>query len=305
MNTLRVALPRVCSDSWDVLGAFVLLLDAALQEGVNIEQVDLFGLTPILSVTRNLEPQFYVPIVKKLLDRGADPRKVDNNRRGILHHIMYQLSACNNYRMDNATRRNISALIALLITPHGCDPFLHDDGDWTPCDLALTPVAWDIWCDGLLSAGVDIEAELRNEHAKFSTEEPEEYTEFRFLEAVYHITQLSPSENFEACPKQRKGVCRRCRSGTEWKYRDQPFDLFGSYLIGQASRITHHGYLSNHSDGSWCSNSVDPGSCLGREHWSRDGSYQFSEPDPEQLSWRKYVAFRLWRDGWLSLGLPE
>ena len=301
-NTLKLALLEAPNDSWDIFGAVDLLLNAALQEGVDIEQVDLFGLTPILSVTRNLEPHFYVPLVKKLLNIGADPWKVDNNRRGILHHIIYQLSACNDHGMKNATRRNISTLIAELITSHGCDPFLTDDHDWTPFDLALSPVAWSIWCDGLLSAGVDIEAELRKELAKFSTRKPEKYTQSKYLKAVNYISQQSSSENFRAYRMQSNGICALCRSGRDWEYRYQPFDLFGSYLNGEPNRGMYHNYLSNHSDGTQCSNQTNPISCLDRDHWSPDGSYQFfGEPDSKKLSWRKYVAFRLWSNGWLSL----
>jgi hypothetical protein len=301
-NTLKLALLTVRNDSWDILGAVDLLLNAALQEGVDIEQVDLFGLTPILSVTRNLEPHFYVPLVKKLLDRGADPWKVDNNHRGILHHIVYQLSACNDHGMKNVTRRNISTLIAQLITSHGCDPFLTDDGDRTPFDLALSPVVWSIWCDGLLSAGVDIEAELRKELAKFFTKEPEECTQSKYLEAVNHIIQQSSSENFRAYRKQWNEICSHCGSGRDWEYHYQPFDLFGSYLNGEPSHGKRHGYLRNHSDGTWCSNHVNPISCLDRDHWRPDGSYRFfSKLDSKKLSWRKYVAFRLWSNGWLSL----
>jgi hypothetical protein len=127
--TLRIGILNARSDAWEVLGAIDFGLSAALQGGEDIEEVDLFGLDPILSITRNVEPHFYVPLVEKLLYLGAAPRKVDNNRRGILHHIVFQLSARSKADMDSAIRRNISTLIAQLITVYGCNPILSDDID--------------------------------------------------------------------------------------------------------------------------------------------------------------------------------
>jgi len=295
---MHLALHRARDDSWDILGAVDLVFNAALQEGVDIDQVNRFGLSPILSITRNSTPHFYVPLVKKLLEIGANPLKVDNNQRGILHHIMYEVSACNNNRMEKATRRDLSSLIAQLITSHGCDPLLADDGGMTPFDLALSPVAWGIWCDGLLSAGVDIEGELRNEYAKHSTGEPEECTQFAYIQAVTHLSQGLSSENFRAHGDQRRNkICARCQSGMDWKYRYQPFDILGSYLTGQGRKS--HNFLTNHSDGSWCSDNVQPFSCLSCR-FSAGGPHQFLNVlDAKELSWRKYVAFMLWRSGWL------
>jgi hypothetical protein len=134
--------------------------------------------------------------------------------------------------------------------------------------MALSSVAWSIWCDGLSSAGVNIKAELRKQLAKLSIKDPEESTEFKYLEAVKHISQNSSLERSKVHQQQWDKVCTVCGSGRDWEYCYQPFDLFGSYLNGESDHMDH-AFCKNYSDSSWCSYSSNFTSCMAEDHLGR------------------------------------
>jgi hypothetical protein len=281
---------------WDPLAATKLLINTAIQEGTDFEQRDLFGLTPVVSVTRNTEPRFWVSIVEKLLEAGASPLQVDNDGCGILHHIIRQLSACNDHEMSEDIAEGLVNLITNLITRYSCDPLLSDLAGETPFDEALAPVAWGLWCRALVLANRNIEEDLIAQDARSRAWHSESYLQSKYHRALKLIHRDAGSFFYEQEDSETSLRCPNCGKSNVWQLRREPFNCFGSYLTKINAEFVQHTYAYNHRDGSYCNNIRNPNTCKVKQH---GGNKTYCKRSLSELSWRKHVAYRLWRDGLL------
>jgi hypothetical protein len=298
-SMLELAYCNLNSELWSPASAadlIQLMLDQSPRDILN--KHNFFGLTPILSVTRNVELKLLVPIVDRLLSAGANPREIDNEGCGILHHLIRQLSACNDFDMPHDKADTFIDLISRLIAHHGCDPLLRDDAGDTPFYEALAPMSWIIWCRALSRAGRHIQADLdQQDLAHHITHSP------AYLWAKYDRVKKSLLKDrgeffYEDGPAD--GVaCSYCKKNIGWHLRREPFDCYGSYLVSVNGEYAQHGSGANHYDGSYCKNIRDPGTCPARIHKGRPRKI-YVERSAEELSWRFHVAFRLWREGILT-----
>lgn len=292
ISMLALAVAWIGSPTPQSLNAIQFLINQAIEAGVDLEERNLFGLTPLMSVTRNVHLSNFVPVTRMFLQAGANPRQVENDGCGLLHHIARQLSACNNYEMSAGDASQVTDLVATLITQYGCDPLLRDQSGSTPYDEALSPVAWVLWCDAMVQAGHDIETDLRTQDLRNCVSHSRAQLDRKY-KAVMDGLLVDRGQIFIENAQDDQVPCTMCGKSDNWQKRRQPFDCLGSYLVNINEEWAQHTYAYNHRGGVYCDNIRAPGTCRSRQHAHGETYIGRSH---SQLSWRKHIAFRLWRD---------
>ncbi|KAJ4313076.1 hypothetical protein N0V84_009610 [Fusarium piperis] len=140
-----------------------LLADHSVYEPIlNLPDLDLerrsaSGQTPLLAACRGgagAAPAYYKPVVKELLDRGADPTVVDDYGRNCLHHCLGHFSAV----VMMKQLRDLGDVVPTLVNQpdtYGYYPMHYRlavlvNGDFGP--------QTDEWLDYLITQGADVTA---------------------------------------------------------------------------------------------------------------------------------------------------
>jgi hypothetical protein len=261
----------------------------------NLNERDLFGRTALLASVEGVQRSQFPKVAQMLLQFGANPSAVDNGGAGILHFILRTISGCNNWNVTAESTQPLKTLMIQLINSE-CDPNLLDDDGLTPSDMALSPVAWVIWCEVVQAAGLDVLSVLERDDELQGIILPHAYVEEKYRRV---LRAPSPSWNDQSIqsdsPQEKEELCRYCAQPDHWSPSRPPFDRAGSYMVNMGDSVAH-AYFSNHRDGSFCDNGISWGSCKKSSH-ARHG--EVTVWPVNALSWRKHVAYRLWRDGLL------
>jgi hypothetical protein len=270
-------------------------LELLLQHGADLGERNGWGRTPLhtaaFQVCLNALPQ----VIALLLKYGADPRIHDGDGEGILHRLFSTLSGCDTASMAASWREEMVQLVIQLLQA-GCDPNFSINDGWTPSDNALTPFSWAIWCESLTKSGLDVSKVIQKDDRQdglvwLDNEITEKYNSV-VGENRSSVKDFSKHERVDT----NQNPCRICNTRCLWQRRHEPFDLLGSYL---SSDRHYHKQLQNHAGGQFCLNYLSETSCTHLDH--EDGYPPW--PSAQDLSWRKHVAYRLWRDnalGYLS-----
>lgn len=268
-----------------------------LQSGYDIAEQDHYGNTPLLVALSDVPQRDVISVAQFFLNAGADPLAANSIGFGSLLSLLRRLSSCNDYTMDSI---QVKAFVDLLIRflGAGCDPSGSPNG-WMPSDAALSPTCWVIWCNALEGAGYSIGSVLREDDIRDGVAQSDHDIDEKFLKASKCIAGSLSQPSINRNPDLS---CEMCYQNTHWKPRKAPFDVLGSYFMnfGNEFAATHWG-RANHHGGSWCEDAQVGGKCSHKEHKESEGTADIWSA--EELSWRKHIAYRLWREGILSTPL--
>lgn len=258
----------------------------------DIEEVDVFGRSALLSCVEDVKRNHLAEMIDLLLQFGANPHAVDYGEAGILHFILRTTSACNRAHTQQSIFLPVKDIVVKLLL-RGCDPNAIDEDHHTPSDMALSSSAWLLWCDALQTAGLAPENVLREDDRIHNVVIDNAALHRKYKEWV----ECSPSRwedvGDELPQPERIGpVCAYCQFPDEWTRTRAPFDYQGTHLVRMGDKFTHASF-PNHTDGSQCRNGSNWKSCSRRSHRSDGGFPHWSW---KSLGIRKHVAYRLWKD---------
>jgi len=253
----------------------------------SLEERDLFGRTSLLASVEGVQRSQLPKVAQMLLQFGANPLALDNGGAGMLHFILRTTSGCNNGTATEECMKPMKELMVQLLKA-GCDPNLLDEDNRTPSDMALSPVAWVLWCEVVHAAGLDLMTILERDDKLRGAVFSRGYVETKYKH-VLHTSPPSWSDR-SAQPdsgKESDSLCDYCTLPDHWCRSRPPFDTAGSYMVSAGDSAVH-AFFSNHRDGTFCADAISWGLCKRRCHieWS-----------VKAISWRKHVAYRLWKDG--------
>jgi hypothetical protein len=119
-----------------------------------------------------------------------------------------------NYLADkNATAESTQPLKTLMIQliNSECDPNLLDDDGLTPSDIALSPVAWVIWCEVVQAAGLDVLSVLERDDELQGIILPQAYMEEKYRRVLRAPSPSWNDQSIQSDSPQEKGeLCRYC-----------------------------------------------------------------------------------------------
>lgn len=268
-------------------------LELLLQSGGDPNERNGWGRTPLLTAAFQVRLSALPKIMRMLLKYGADALLVDDDGEGILHRVLYAFGSCGIKKMDSTWMNDmIDIIVALLQT--GCDSSLKKDIGWTPSDNALSPAAWLIWSEALTKVGLQPEDVVTKDDELDGIfwaygDIDEEFKRAKQLSSDRSKSVLYRSVDLD----EAKQPCCICGQSFWWIEKHAPFDFMGMYLN---PGLQCHQQIYNHSGGQFCSNYFSRVDCSSLDH---EGRLPVS-PTPKQLSWRKHIALRLWRDGFMD-----
>ncbi|OCK81341.1 ankyrin [Lepidopterella palustris CBS 459.81] len=264
-------------------------LELLLQHGGDLGERNGWGRTPLLTAAFQVCLSALPRVITLLLKYGADPRVYDGDGEGLLHRLFSTLSGCNTASMGATWREEVVQLVVRLLRA-GCDPNFSIKGGWTPSDNSLTPYSWAVWCESLTDAGLDVSKIIREDDDRDGLVWLENEIAEKYNSVVEESQYLVESCSRKPAQVDRsQNPCRICRNLCLWRRRPVPFDLLGSYLNSDRH---YHQQLQNHAGGHLCLNYLSENSCTDLDH--EDGYPPW--PSAQELSWRKHVAYRLWRE---------
>lgn len=268
------------------------ILTHLIHADADLEDPGLFGDTAILSAARSYHTQL-APVMRPLLQAGANVRAVDEDGLGVFHLLFSTLAACNVSEMREEEVEDVVDICRELLQ-RGADPELTNEWGLTAAECALQPVAWVVWCRALSrgNAGVaEVSSAGYGEGRRRSAPDLEGYA---VLEKAYGPA-IVDMDVFEKEFEYLDAVCLVCDSPASWRFQRYPFDAFSAYSF---PKNEHHLLLDNHGDGTRCSNYEMPGSCSRNDEHGKNGlPYRF---DDEGFDGRKWVAYKLWDEGFLN-----
>lgn len=263
---------------------------------LDIDERDLFGRTALLASVESVKRSQFPCVAQMLLQFGANPLVVDHGGAGMLHFILRTASACNNWNYTQESIKPLKTLMVRLLNAQ-CDPNLLSNEDLTPSDLALSPVAWVIWCEVVQDAGLDMLVILKRDDQLRGFKQSDAYVQGKFRSILHDPSSIWTDQSVQSDPMQEDlELCIYCTQPDNWTPLRPPFDQAGSYMVNTDHSVSRE-LFSNHRDGSFCQNGIDWGSCRAKSH-SMHG--EVTDWPAKTVSWRKHVAFRLWRDGFLQ-----
>ncbi|OCK82413.1 hypothetical protein K432DRAFT_424190 [Lepidopterella palustris CBS 459.81] len=275
-----------------------------LHHECDLEERNFHSNTVLLAAISLVGSKELVPVTRALLKAGANPLIISARGWGALHGLLWRLSACNHYDMTNSEFVAITDIVVQLLR-NGCNPLLLDADGCSPSDMALSPTTWLIWCQALEKAGFNVASTIREDSMYKCGSHLEGEIEHRFLQPITVTNE--PTRSF--LQRHDSGIipetinrendltekCYRCHRSTDWEPRCPPFDVFGSYLMHLPGRPSIHRFSPDHSNGQACLDAFGKGPCVHTEH--SDGPVR---EHALGLSWRKQLAYQLWRDGVLK-----
>ncbi|KAF2502865.1 hypothetical protein BU16DRAFT_21372 [Lophium mytilinum] len=271
-------------------------LELLLQRGADTEVRDGWGETPLLSATDYLCFSALPRVMRLLLKYGADTRAIDDDADGILHRISSPLTVCDVHGPGAAWYEEISEIIVSLLQM-GCDPNSENAYGFTPSDRFMSPSSWTLWCECLEKAGLEVAQILQKDDKAYGVEwlENEIDEKYHTVVAEHEDVELPESKKLKEFATDGSS-CQCCGSQRVWQSWQAPFDLYGSYLV-DGSEGSLHSHIDYHSAGQPCTNWVKKHTCKHSEH--NDNGFA-PYPSARELSWRKHVAYRLWKNGLLG-----
>jgi hypothetical protein len=271
------------------------LLKLILEEEFDLEARDVNGNTPLLYALYYTPHFELVEVVTTLIKAGAKVSAVNKYDEGSLHLLLRRLSACNTYNMSSEVE---SSLIKILVMLLGyCDPTLSNVVGYTPLDAAFSPTAWPLLCSALERAGENIRNVILALDRRSNIEQSDAEIEERFAHVVACSTWTTsrPSESKFTRTRYTKEPCYLCGRRTEWRERKMPFDEFKSRVVDEIG-FGIHMMLANHNHVGECLKVQETDSC----HCLDYHPAEMSPEDAMERSWRRHVAYMLWREGKLS-----
>jgi len=271
-------------------------LKILLDKGADPNERNGWGRTPLVTATFQVCLRMLPKVLTLMLKAKADPTVVDGDGEGILTRLFPTLSCCEISSLGSGWADDMIAVVVSFLKA-GCDPSLNSDSGWTPSDNCLTPAAWFIWCESVTRAGCDMESILRREDENDGLHWSEKELTKKYEEALGG--EIQPVSHWPGDRSQiMQMTCHLCGSSESCQPARKPFDLLGSYF---KPGFNYHQSLHNHADGRLCKNYVVPDSC--REEGHDEGLPLW--PTTEDFSWRKHVAYRLWKNGKLGSSMIE
>jgi hypothetical protein len=271
-------------------------LKIILDGGADANERNGWGRTALVTATFQVCLRMLPKVLTLMLNHNADPKVVDGDGEGILTRLFPTLSCCDISGMGSEWANEMIQVIVKFLKA-GCDTNLTSDHGWTPSDNCLSPATWVIWCESVSQAGQDMEALLRREDEGDKLCWAEAELKEKYDEALR--SKLGPANQWPIDRNQVPQItCHLCGSTQSCQPARRPFDLLGSYF---KSGFNYHQSLHNHADSRFCTNYVVPNSCAEEEH---DEGYPLW-PTTEDFSWRKHVAYRLWKNGILGSSMQE
>jgi len=270
-----------------------------LNHNCDLEARNFHGNTVLLAAVSLVSSDELVPVATALVNAGANPLAISPRGWSVLHGLLWRLSACNQYDMTGDEAEGVSKLLELLLQ-RGCNPIQPDADGCSPSDLALSPVCWSLWCGALERAGFSVASIVREDSILKCGTHLEIDIQSRFLQIKDVAPQPTPlpRDNDQSGNNDENDVtqkCYRCHRTTDWEPRCPPFDVFGSYLMRLPGRPSIHRFSPDHNDGQPCLDALGTGPCEHVNH--QDGPVREHSLG---LSWRKQLAYELWRDGMLA-----
>lgn len=261
-------------------------IQALIAQVPDINERQYNGETLLMEAT-NTKSSNMIRLMEKLLKANADVRAIEDGGRSILFHLCYRLSSCRDYVANGKEQEDVVILLQELISRGA--PVQQTSGYCSPTEMALTPVAWVLWCQALERSGVDIEDLLREEDEANICRSPSSED---IQELMGDITGPKIVDSEHLLDERPQTTCNLCGGGVGPVYYRPPFNLY--YRIINVQLAAHESF-NRHEDGLACRNAIHENSCMRYGHNS-DG-------DPlifwESLSIRKWAALWLWRNGWL------
>jgi len=275
------------------------LLDFILKKKFDLEARDTNGNTPLMYAL------FYTPqsarfeVVSALLEAGAMTDAFNKYGEGCLHLLLRRLSACDNNEMDPASKKATINILVMLLD-RGCDPTSPNVVGYTPLDAALSPIAWPLFCSALEKVGKDVEKVIQEIDMMSDIMSTDAEVEERLEYVVERHNSVMPRLSHWTMPEVASGqpfaeqLCYLCGRGTNLVKRVIPFDEFRSVVVDELEFGIHMIWYNHHNGGD--------GECLGV--WKEDSSH-FLDYCPSKMnyenrknrSWRRHVAYLLWRKG--------
>lgn len=177
-------------------------------------------------------------------------------------------------------------------------PTLGNKEGFTLFDAALSPTAWALWCNALKKAGFDMGKELLDLDVRHGVVHSDEYLEETYQHVKsrppLEISSRSDSEASKGYRSDRK-PCYLCGQRTVQRARQVPFDEFHSNIVDEVGFETHM-MLFHHLDNSPCLNASMEDSCRNLDY-SPNNMQERSLEYVKERSWRRHVAYRMWREG--------
>jgi hypothetical protein len=279
----------------------IVPLRLILRNEAELEARNIYGDTPLLHALHYTPRRRLVAVVKELVQFGANTSAVNDDGETALHLLLRRISACNHYRMSKKEAEELTELIMALLGGFHKQisyPTLGNIEGSTPFDAALSPTAWVLWCNALERAGFDVWKELLDLDVRDGVVHSDEYLEERYqhvkLRPPLEISSCSDSEASEGYRSDRK-PCHLCGQRTVQRARRVPFDEFYSSIVDEVGFETHM-MLFHHLDKSPCLNAFMEDSCRHLDY-SPNHMQEHCPEYVKERSWRRHVAYRMWREG--------
>lgn len=248
-----------------------------LRLGINLEVPDNNGHTHLFFAIAYVPMPLSLKAANRLLDEGADPEAVNNLGDGLLHVLLKRLSTCSSLAINEASTPIISSLLTRILRGQEGAPTLLNNAKLTPFDVAMSPAIWPIFCSALQEAGHNIEAILRSIDRQAGILSPsprqvEEQCRLALATGRYSTGNAVRKAPFQPLQQPSNEMeCYICGEGPEQSHRPTPFDQFLPCVVSEQG-MEIHDMFPNHSVGYL----------------------------PEEMSWRRWTAFRLQEKGYLG-----
>ncbi|KAF2816985.1 uncharacterized protein BDZ99DRAFT_6421 [Mytilinidion resinicola] len=234
--------------------------------------------------------------MRLFLKYGADPYATSNSGQGIFHHISDRLRICNVYKLGSAWLEEMTEMIVSLLQI-GCDPNLRNIWGVTPSDMMNSTSSWTLWCQCLEKVGFDVAQLLQKDDEADGIEWLDNEIDERYETVVIEHGGLELNESEELEDLTTEGSSSRHRgSHRVWQWWLAPFFMFAAMHF-EAAVDPCHIHARYHSDGRPCTNYVVKDMCEHSDHQDNQYPPIFSA---REVSWRKHVAYRLWKNGLLG-----
>ena len=240
-----------------------------IQHDCDLEYRSVAGLTPLLSVLDRANDSGLVSLSNLLLDAEANRLSASTTRQACwVQQILHEFSRA----------KEFTTLLVTLLRK-GCAVSLQSGHGFSPSDLALFPTTWVLWCDALREVGLDVTSVLKEEDIGRGVC----YSDSEEIASGY-MTSFVKTVREDSIMADSEFICIICNQRENFSgARRPPFEIWRSVLFEQKGTT-----LARHI--------AAPAKHLGLNNLS----YGTSRNIWTELSWRKLLAYRLWRDGTLS-----
>lgn len=269
------------------------LIKLILENGFDLEARDINGNTPILYALYYIPIFQFVEVVNTFIKAGADVGVLNNYGEGSLHLMLRRLSACNNHNMPSSLAESLIEILVTLLEK-GCDPTLGNKVGYTPIDAAFSPVAWPLFCCALERVGRQMNEEILYLDDHYGIVQLNREVEAKFLDLMSEVRTLPDLPAEETSESYSNQPCYLCGGLNAIEDRHAPFDEFRSRVADELGFGVHM-MLCSHVHRDECQHIQQEDSC----HFLDYRPHEMSREVLKERSWRRHVAYRMWREGFL------